>query len=78
MSPNLVELSFFLSELWAKNLKGGAEHSPPHGQDIVKVFHLFAIWRETHPQTSPEFLTIGEHNSQKNWNDTDPSKMDNL
>ena len=26
---NLVELSFSLSELWAKSLKGGAEHSPP-------------------------------------------------
>ena len=25
-SPNLVELSFSLSELWAKNLKGGAKH----------------------------------------------------
>ena len=31
---NLVELSFSLSELWAKNLKGGAEHPP--GQDRVK------------------------------------------
>ena len=25
-SPNLVELSFFLPELWTRNLKGGAEH----------------------------------------------------
>ena len=33
-SPNLVELSFSLPELWAKNLKGGAEHSP--GQDKIK------------------------------------------
>ena len=28
-SRNLVELSFSLSELWAKNLKGCAEHPPP-------------------------------------------------
>ena len=28
-SPNLVELSLSLSELWAKNLKGDAEHPPP-------------------------------------------------
>ena len=27
-SLNLGELSFSLSELWAKNLKGGAEHPP--------------------------------------------------
>ena len=27
-SPNLVGLSFSLPELWAKNLKGGAEHPP--------------------------------------------------
>ena len=38
-SPNLVELSFSLSELWAKNPKGGAEYPPPPppGQDRVKV-----------------------------------------
>ena len=35
-SPSLVELSFSVPELWAKNLKGGAEHPPP-GQDRVKV-----------------------------------------
>ena len=34
-SPNLDELSFSLSELWAKDLKGGAEHPP--GQDRVKM-----------------------------------------
>ena len=33
-SPNLVELSFSLSELWAKNLKGFAKHPP--GQDRDK------------------------------------------
>ena len=40
-SPNLVELSFSLSELWAKNLKGGAEHLP--GQDRVNIVNLVAI-----------------------------------
>ena len=34
-SPNLIEFSFSLPELWAKNLKGGAEHPP--GQDRVKI-----------------------------------------
>ena len=40
-SPNVVELSFSLSELWAKNLKGGAKHSP--GQDRVKKFAKFVL-----------------------------------
>ena len=35
-SPNLVELSFSLSELWAKDLKGSAEQPPSPGQDRVK------------------------------------------
>ena len=35
-SPNLVELFFSLSELWAKNLKGGADHPP--GQDRVNLY----------------------------------------
>ena len=34
---NLVELSLSLSELWAKNLKGGAKHPPPPQQDRVKL-----------------------------------------
>ena len=37
-SPNLVELSFSLSEFWAKNFKGGVEHPP--GQYRVKVDFL--------------------------------------
>ena len=28
-SPNLVELSFSLPELWARNLKDGAKPPPP-------------------------------------------------
>ena len=36
-SPNLVELSFCLPELWAKNIKCGAEHPCP-GQVRVNPF----------------------------------------
>ena len=40
-SPNLVELYFSFSELWAKNLKGDAEHPPPPGMDRIndKINH---------------------------------------
>ena len=40
-SPNLVELSFSLSELWAKNLKGGAEH--PHSPGRIGLKGILTI-----------------------------------
>ena len=41
-SPNLVELSFSLSELLAKNLKGGAEH-PPGRIGLNKSLRTFCV-----------------------------------
>ena len=44
MSPNLVKLSFSLPVLWAKNLKGGAEH--PRGRIALctnKLKHCFVV-----------------------------------
>ena len=35
----MVELSFSLSELWAKNLKGGAEHPPPPLTGRIGLIH---------------------------------------
>ena len=57
-----------------KNLKGGAK------QDRVKVFHLFTIWTETHPQTFPRVLVnrSAQFTTKKNWKYTDPSEIDNL
>ena len=51
-SPNLIELSFSLPELWAKNLKGGVKHPP--GQDRVKLHG--GIWGWSYPHQFEPWL----------------------
>ena len=46
--PSLVELSFSLSELWAKNLKGGPKHTPPPGRIALnEIEELEIFWKNS-------------------------------